>query len=434
MPRILSLLVVCAVAAWWPSASDACSCAAPGSACQEFSRVDAVFVGRVISIQNTTESPNFGSRRVEIAVIEAFRGVTTGQAIVRTYPANGASCGYPFVEGETYLVYAYQPEAGRLVVTNCGRTRPAAKAADEIAYVRELSRPPARATARVSGQLQTMIWPPAPATSSDAFPKVRLTAAGPAGSFSTVSNTRGEFVLEGLPLGRYELKPDPAPGYEVQPITLDLQHAGACGPTHVTLWHDGRVSGRVVDPAGTPIGDLALELRRADAPASRQADAFLAARTTSDGMFEFRRVPPGEFLLRVAKNTVFHPGEITRGEAGRISVGAGQHVAIDDFHLPAAAAVAIIEGTAVTAEGSAAGRVEITVAENSEGSRVMGVPITTGEDGTFRVALVAGSSYTIYARRSTYEGKRMVTVESGEARVRAGAGNASVTVVLAARK
>jgi hypothetical protein len=432
MLRAFSLLVVCAVAALGPSPADACTCAQSGSACEEFSRVDAVFVGRVVGIQTSNESPKFGTRRVQIAVVEAFRGVNPGTVTVRTYPANGGSCGYPFAEGETYLVYAFQPEPGVLVATMCGRTRVASEVGAEISYLRTLARPAAGTTARIKGQLQTLSWPPPTQRTSEDVPRVRLTATSGAGSYSATSNPRGEFTFDGLPLGRYELKTETPDQFETETKTLDLAHGESCSVTYITIWHSGRITGRVVGHSGAPVADLALELLRSDALSGSAPDAFIAARTAGDGTFEFRRVPPGEFTLRVAKGLAFHPGVTTREQAARVSIAAGQHVRLDDFRLPARVGTVTIEGVALTASGKPVAGAEVSV-RPSTAKASTALPLTTAEDGSFRVTVLAGGAYTIHATRSTFEGMRIVSVESGEAALRTANAGERVRVVLKPR-
>jgi hypothetical protein len=433
MPRAFALLVVCVIAALWSSPADACTCAQSGSACEEFSRVDAVFVGRVVGIENATDSPKFGTRRVQIAVVEALRGVSPGTVTVRTYPANGGSCGYPFVAGETYLVYAFQPEPGVLVATMCGRTRVASEVAEEISYLRTLARPGAGTTARIKGQLQTLSWPPPAQATADGFPRVRLTATGSAGAYSATSNPKGEFTFESLPLGRYELKAETPQQFEAETKGLDLFHGESCSVTYVTIWHSGRITGRVVGHQGTVVAELGLELLRSDPSSGGAPDAFIAARTAGDGTFEFRRVPPGEFTLRVAKGLAFHPGVTTREQAARLSVAPGQHVRLDDFRLPARVGTVTIEGIALMANGKPAAGAEVSVRPTT-GADNAALPLTTAEDGSFRVTVLAGATYTIQATRSTFEGARIVSVESGEAPLRTTDPTRHVRVVLKPRR
>jgi hypothetical protein len=74
-----------------------------------YERASAVFVGRVTSIERSffdwlgiTRS---GDRLIHFIVSKRWKGVSAGTAVVRA-PLTGEACGYPFREGETYLVYA----------------------------------------------------------------------------------------------------------------------------------------------------------------------------------------------------------------------------------------------------------------------------------------------------------------------------------------
>src|SRR5688572_31114683 len=89
----------------WPASADACSCAPGGLPCDAAWRADAVFVGHVVSIESSTTPGNFSfSRHVELAVLEAFRGLQLSQV---SLVAQGSNCDFPFTMGETYVVYAH---------------------------------------------------------------------------------------------------------------------------------------------------------------------------------------------------------------------------------------------------------------------------------------------------------------------------------------
>ena len=73
---------------------------------------------------------------VEIEIEEAYLGVSGKTVTVRT-AMNGAACGYHFVKGESYVVFASKTPIG-LHVSLCSHTRPVKEAADDIAYLRSL--------------------------------------------------------------------------------------------------------------------------------------------------------------------------------------------------------------------------------------------------------------------------------------------------------
>ena len=51
----------------------------------------------------------------------------------------GGDCGYDFKIGERYLIYAHQWGSNRLTTSVCTRTRPYAKADEDLEFLRNLS-------------------------------------------------------------------------------------------------------------------------------------------------------------------------------------------------------------------------------------------------------------------------------------------------------
>src|SRR5687768_16598027 len=130
--------------------ADACSCAGPRAACQATWDAAAVFVGQVVEVgQNieahraqTTAAPElfFYKRRVRLEVIELFRGPAASTVDVYT-GLGGGDCGYDFVAGGTYLIYASE-SSGRYQTHSCMRTRPLEQATEDLAYLRGFARTP----------------------------------------------------------------------------------------------------------------------------------------------------------------------------------------------------------------------------------------------------------------------------------------------------
>ena len=89
----------------------ACSCAGSGSPSEELEQFDAVFTGRVVSIQHSFD-PGVGVRgpgdrtTVGFEVSAVWKGDVHETMYVTTAPSD-ASCGFSFVEGEEYIVYGY---------------------------------------------------------------------------------------------------------------------------------------------------------------------------------------------------------------------------------------------------------------------------------------------------------------------------------------
>jgi MYXO-CTERM domain-containing protein len=125
-----ALLAALAVRA---SVAEACSCVPPPEPRLEMQRSGAVFIGTVTSIE-----PAGGAVRVELSVDRSFKGARDGAFTVRT-AADAATCGFPFAEGESYLVYTWRPPDGdEHGVSLCGRSRPLERAGDDVAALEAL--------------------------------------------------------------------------------------------------------------------------------------------------------------------------------------------------------------------------------------------------------------------------------------------------------
>lgn len=97
----------------------ACSCAIPQDPQTALAGADAVFSGRVASIQRL-EMDGYAQLLVKFDIDTSWKGETEDQAFIMTAD-NSAACGYYFKKGEAYLVYSYLYE-GVLHTNICTRT------------------------------------------------------------------------------------------------------------------------------------------------------------------------------------------------------------------------------------------------------------------------------------------------------------------------
>ena len=116
----------------------ACSCADPGSPTEALETSAAVFAGRVVSVDggfDPDEVPYSPEDRttVEFEVSAVWKGVVHERMYVTTRP-DGASCGFAFVEGEEYIVYARDSAEvdGGYGVYLCSRTAHLSQAQADI--------------------------------------------------------------------------------------------------------------------------------------------------------------------------------------------------------------------------------------------------------------------------------------------------------------
>lgn len=126
-----------------------CDCDPPSYPAQELIDAAAVFSGRVTSIRfvDSTELKEeiviSGERLfVQFAVDKVWKGEKKESFVVETNSST-STCGFPFVVGESYLVYTFYPLGGEdsttLITSQCTRTRLLATAAEDL---EELNTPP----------------------------------------------------------------------------------------------------------------------------------------------------------------------------------------------------------------------------------------------------------------------------------------------------
>lgn len=115
----------------------ACSCGGSAVSCESVWTTGAVFVGTVTElgapVRGTREEP-FPQRRVAFEVVEPFKGLEATAGTVELFTGNGGGdCGYPFIVGSIYLVFADESN-GRLTASICSNTMPIEKAATDLAW------------------------------------------------------------------------------------------------------------------------------------------------------------------------------------------------------------------------------------------------------------------------------------------------------------
>ena len=99
--------------AWFlasPGQAHACKCAVPGTPAEELEKFSAVFAGRVVSIRHSYDL-NAASYTPDDRTTVGFEVSTVWKGTVHedmfiTTPPTGGSCGFTFVQGEEYVVYA----------------------------------------------------------------------------------------------------------------------------------------------------------------------------------------------------------------------------------------------------------------------------------------------------------------------------------------
>ncbi len=133
----LVMIILVGFMAATPQQAYACSCIPPSPPLESMATSDAVFSGKVTRIE-AEEAPIMSSAdpvKVVFEVSRVWKGAEDG-AIALSTARDSASCGYDFVAGQEYLVYAHSSESG-LTTGLCTRTMPLSAAGEDLAALGE---------------------------------------------------------------------------------------------------------------------------------------------------------------------------------------------------------------------------------------------------------------------------------------------------------
>ena len=134
---VLVVLILAGLMSASPQQAYACSCIPPRPPLESMANSDGVFAGKVLRIE-AEEGLLINSAdpvKVVFEVSRVWKGAEEG-AIALSTARDSASCGYDFIVGEEYLVYANNGESG-LTTGLCTRTMPLSTAGEDLAALGE---------------------------------------------------------------------------------------------------------------------------------------------------------------------------------------------------------------------------------------------------------------------------------------------------------
>jgi hypothetical protein len=192
---------------------------------------DFIFVGTVASklggqfpISNRTLSMGY---EVHFSSVEILRGKIKPDEATTLYTGRGGGdCGYPFVVGERYVVYAVNLQ-GHLATAICTQTAPAATMSATIRELRKL-----RDEGRSDDLFGNISIAPRNASvegwlTARPFPKITVRATGKKGLRAfPVTDDQGSYAFASLPPDEYEIDEDlPSDFHKNGSRLVDLQYA-----------------------------------------------------------------------------------------------------------------------------------------------------------------------------------------------------------------
>jgi len=393
----------------------ACTCIQSGPACQETWRAGAVFVGRVVEIVPQAEQRQIGSStiastvfRVRLQATERFRGDLKETVDLFTETSSSA-CGYEFVQGRSYLIYAHwQQTLSRWSTSICSRTRPVEDAREDLAYLRGPATQPSGL-----GMLQGTATreDPDPAHEYREFwrkpyanARIIVESVGTKATarYETRTGPDGRYSIA-VPAGKYSVTPIlPATLYNWPLRPVDVLDVRGCADASFAVRSDGRIAGRIVDTSGAPVAHLSVEALELRAAAQPYYGSNMRAITDATGKFEFTRLPPDTYRLgfdlrkepRADSNAAWLTDE-PEGPPVEIAISLEQQIWTRDFVLPKAVVIAPVSGVVVDAADKPVDRARVYLI-SATGYSILGEALTNAA-GEFRLGTRLGMDYRLVA-------------------------------------
>lgn len=396
----------------------ACSCIDSGLPCQAFWNTDAVFSGEVkeiidpppkeMSLANGDKAYSYQQKKIRFAVEEGFRGVSGETTVEVTTGRGGGDCGYPFVSGEKYLVYAYKnKQTGEFHAGICSRTQLLANAAEDLQYFRSLATKPSGST--VSGfVVQTFPYKnDAPYKNPQPLANIPVIIENSLNKSETKTDEKGAYWFWNLAAGEYEISiksPDNLWGAET-PQKIKVFDKG-CARTLFYLQTKTFLSGRLLDKKSMPVTKTAVSLVPIEQLNNSKHYDLKTSFTDDRGRFEFRSIPDGKYYLGIRLSGIsdalfpypqtFYPGTLDLKKARIITITQGQILENYNLKLLKKLRVRHISGIVLNPDGTPAANASIGVNETEYFySFYYFSPAQTKADGTFSFDIIDGIRYLV---------------------------------------
>lgn len=320
---------------------------------------------------------------------------------------NGADCGFPFRQGEDYLIYAYRDQKGRLATSICSRTRHVTEAKQDLDYFRSLATMPPGAELRIlTYDALARDWPP------QGLAGVRVSIrGGPSNRESRVAATdgAGELTQAKLPPGQYAVTAAARAGYvaELPQAPVELVDKG-CAVVRLPLRLDRRVVGRVVTREGVPAPGVEVQAvpRR---PRMENELPFPADEATTDaeGKYQLDKLPGGDYYLGINLARTppeanpytrwFVPGTASPSAAAIVHLPERPGVYTFDITLPPKQNVRLVRGVVVRPDGKPVPGIQLSLEDPRWPWQAFSVvTATTDARGRFELKCLDGTAYRLH--------------------------------------
>lgn len=404
----------------------ACSCLEGESPCETFGSSSAVFVGTATGVKTEPRPQNreeveklrrfidaggeWTPRMFKFSVELSFLGIEGTEVEVGT-GSGGGDCGYDFVPGRRYLVYAYRTKSNRLATSICSATKPYELADPDLKFLGTLSSLPSGVTIRGEIKRQLHNVKRGDAKTVGAVADASLVIEGEAERREIRVDAQGRYRLSGLRPGKYKVTlslPEELMVHRPQQeVTISDR---GCATVDYYVRDNGRISGRVLDADQQPVEKVLMALIDSDGQ-DIERDYSLLVRTDKEGRYTFDAVPPGRYLVALNLTRfpepndptsgyprTYYPGVAQTAQASIITLAAGEKLADQDLRLPPRHAASVIKGIVTWADATPVVKAAISFRNVTYNDSNLNFGIQADELGRFEINSYQGQTLVIEAR------------------------------------
>jgi len=330
----------------------ACSCSGTTDPCEALGPGSVVIAGIVRSVGAVDRwelGAPYPSTLVKLEVERSFVNGSLG-IVELTTGRGGGDCGYRFVAGRRYLVYASKATSGQLVTSICSRTRPLEAAAEDLAYLSTLPQQPPGV--RVYGRVTQSRRDPFEAAWINYGPveNVLINLRGASFSRDVSTDKNGRYEFPGVASGAATLTLIAPTGFDTRYLEreIEIPEDRACSAHNFGLRQIASASGTVIDSSGRPVAGILVDAVAAELAGHLPPPYQEPKKTDDRGRFEFDDLPPGLYVFGInltkpeppppgykpAGPAVFLPGTAVASEAAIVEMKPNDRVDVGILRLP----------------------------------------------------------------------------------------------------
>jgi hypothetical protein len=398
----------------------ACSCVGIADPCAGIIGSTIVFAGRVL----IDSGEGWGNRPARVLVEERLLNVPRELVEVEVDSNAGTSCYFRLKAGERYVLYAGTSKSNpkRLRVGPCSGSF-AIRGNEHIldALRNKANGGPSRILGKVYKSTGAY-------SKEDAVGSAVVTARSDEATYQTLTDAFGWYEMLGVAPGDYHLSASKE-GYlpdfefnmrsaggrinlETKSVETDRRKLSAvsvreasCAVRDLSMWANGRISGKVTNQAGTSLTGVTVQAFSFDKRGERESRPIQTATTDGEGRYLIQPLPAGDYVVGVNFEKyrdadpyppTFYHGGGSSSEPVRVHVQESEGVDAIDLVLPPKRDETVLRVVVVGPNGSPHLGATVTL-ENLAGQQRWYSRESKHVDGVTEIPVYVGEKYVVNA-------------------------------------